>query len=132
MRILRDPAHVASVEDEALREIIRQRFIEISMDYPYDPDETGYMVIAEPGDSIDALEKETGCPILSGLFDDARFPDPAFSPSAEWIEEFPGCFEAVFILNDGGFGIDLFIPKLPGIDPELLAMCAKFATPAPA
>jgi hypothetical protein len=34
------------------------------------------------------------------------------------------------ILSDGGFGIDIFIPKTAGIDAELLAMCAMYAVPA--
>ena len=36
----------------------------------------------------------------------------------------------VFILNDDGFGIEIFIPKTKGIDADLLAMCAMYAEPA--
>ncbi len=36
----------------------------------------------------------------------------------------------VFVLGDDGFGIDLFVPKLPGIDAQLLAFCETYATAA--
>jgi hypothetical protein len=39
--------------------------------------------------------------------------------------------QRLFILNDDGFGIGIFIPKSEGIDPELLALCAAYAVPAP-
>jgi hypothetical protein len=38
----------------------------------------------------------------------------------------------VFILSDGGSGIATIIPKYPGIDADLLAMCAEYAVPATA
>jgi hypothetical protein len=131
MRILRDPALAASIEDEALRSLVAQRFVELAQDEPYDPDVYGYFVVAEPGDSVQALEKETGCPILSCWCTDDRFGDPGFSPSFEFLEEHqrPACYEMVFILSDGGFGIDLFVPKLPGIDSQLLRFCQTYAVP---
>lgn len=131
MRVLRDPALAASIEDEALRSLVAQRFVELAQDEPYDPDVYGYFVVAEPGDSVEALEKETGCPILESIFSDARFGEPDFSPCFEFLEEHerPACYEMVFILSDGGFGIDLFVPKLPGIDPQLLLFCQTYAVP---
>lgn len=134
MHVLRDPTLTGSIEDPALRSLIAQRFRELAEDEPYDPDVYGYFVVAEPGDSAATLEKETGCPILGSLFTEARFGDPEFSPCFEFLEEHerPACYEMVFILSDSGFGIDLFIPKQPGIDAQLLAMCKTYATPAPA
>ena len=41
------------------------------------------------------------------------------------------CYEMVFVPGDGDFGIVIFIPKHPGIDAELLALCAEYAVPAP-
>lgn len=133
MRVLRDPAMAVSIEDAALRALVAQRFIEIAQDEPYDPDTYGYFVVAEPGDSVEALEKETGCPILGSLFSEARFGEPDFSPSFEFLEEHqcPACYEMVFILSDGGFGIDLFVPKVPGMDRQLLHFCQTYAVPVP-
>lgn len=52
----------------SVRALVAQRFVEIAQDEPYDPDTYGYLVAAEPGDSVEAREKETGCPILGNLF----------------------------------------------------------------
>lgn len=133
MRVLRDPDLANTIEDEALRALVAQRFVEIAQDEPYDPDIYGYFIVMEPGDSVAALEKEAGWPILGSVFSDARFGDADFSPCFEFLEEHerPACYEAVFILNDGGFGIDLFIPKVPGMDRQLLDFCQTYSVPVP-
>lgn len=130
MLILRDPALASSIVDPDIRGLVEQRFAEICAGEAYDYDLHGYMIVVEPGDSVESLEQETSCRILHNLFDDTRFGDPDFVPSFEALEEHPGCYEMVFILNDEGFGIDIYIPKQLGIDPELLAMCAEYAAPA--
>jgi len=63
-------------------------------------------------------------------FDGSRYGESDFTPSFEALEEHSHCFEMLFILSDNGFGIALFIPKHPGIDADLLAMCAEYAVPA--
>ena len=45
------------------------------------------------------------------------------------IEEHRSCYELVFIFTDDGYGIAIFVPKVEGVDRELLAMCAQFAVP---
>lgn len=130
MIILRDPSLASSIVDPDIRGLVEHRFSEICAGEAYDYDSHGYMIVVEPGDSVDSLEQETSCRILHNLFDDARFGDPDFAPSFEALEEHAGCYEMVFILNDEGFGIDIYIPKHPGIDAELLAMCAEYAAPA--
>ena len=130
MLILRDPALASSIVDPGVRSLVEQRFSEICDGEPYDYDLHGYMIVVEPGDSVESLEQETSCRILHNLFDDVRFGDPDFMPSFEVLEEHAGCYEMVFILNDEGFGIDIYIPKYPGIDAGLLAMCAEYAAPA--
>jgi hypothetical protein len=82
------------------------------------------MIVVEPGDEIAALERESGCPILHELFGEARFGDPEFSPATEALEEHASCYELVFIFSDEGAGVLIFVPKVDGVAPELLAMCA--------
>jgi len=130
MRALRDIAAVAALDDPELRQAIERRIREIEDTVGWDADTVGYFIVAEPGDSIEALEAESGCSILKGFYEDARFGEEGFSPSFEWMDEHEGFYEAVWILNDDGFGIDLFIPKQSGIDSDLLAMCATYAKPA--
>ena len=47
-----------------------------------------------------------------------------FIPSFELIEEHENSYELVFILSDSGFGVTLFVPKLPVT--ELVRFCREF------
>jgi hypothetical protein len=132
MLILNNPILVDRIPDLVIRELVRLRFSEICAGEPYDYDLHGYMVVVEPGDSAAALEQEVGFPLLNNPFDGARYGEPDFTPSFEALEEHAGCYEMVFIFNDEGFGVGIFIPKQPGVDGDLLAMCAEYAVPAQA
>jgi hypothetical protein len=131
MIVIRDPALVKYITDPEIRSLVERRFAEILAGKTYDYDRHGYMIVVEAGDTVEVLERESGCRILRNFFDDTYFGDPEFSPSFEVLEEHPGCWEMVFILNDDGFGVAIFVPKSKGIDAELSAMCAMFAVPAP-
>lgn len=135
MIILRNPTAAKRIANPDIRSIVEQRFSEIYADGTYDYEllgcatDIGYMIVVEPEDNVAALEKESSCPIMRNLFDDACFGDPDYAPSFEALEEHASCYEMVFILNDDGFGISIFIPKAGGIDTDLLAMCAHYAAP---
>jgi hypothetical protein len=137
MIVLRDPAQLAVPYDPfvssllmtSLSIILQQRFRDMSDDGVYDPEEHGYMVIAEPGDDMKALEEKT-CPIFSDWFGDSQYPEAGFAPSFEYLAEYPLCYEMVFIANDSGFAILVFVPKLTGIDSQLLSLCREYAEPS--
>jgi len=131
MLVLRDPSVAISITDNDVRNLVEQRFEEICAGEEYEADIHGFMIVVEPGDSVDVLEAESGCPILRSYIGNARYGDPEFKPVFECLEEHPSCYEMVFVPGDGDFGIVIFIPKQDGIDPELLAMCAEYAEPAP-
>lgn len=131
MLVLRDPSVASSIADNDIRELVEQRFEDICDGEEYEADLHGFMIVLEAGDSSDALEEESGCPILRSYIGNARFGDPDFRPVFECLEEHAFCYEMVFVPGDGDFGIVIFIPKQEGIDPELLAMCAEYAEPAP-
>ena len=131
MLVLRDPSVASSIADNDIRELVGQRFDDICAGDDYDADLHGFMIVVEAGDSVEALEEESSCPILRSYIRNARFGDPEFTPVFECLEEHPFCYEMVFVPGDGDFGIVIFIPKQDGIDPELLAMCAEYAEPAP-
>ena len=131
MLTLRDPAHVDQITDPGIRALAAQRFREVSVDEPYDPDVLGPLVVAEPGDTLETIEAETGCWLCSSLFDEhVRYGDEGYVPSFEFLEEHPACFEVVFIFNDGGYGTILFVSKAENMDPRLLRYCREFAEPA--
>ncbi len=138
MIVIRDPVAVVSLIPELepypdIRALVQKRFTQLcegSVD-PYDADMLGYMIVVQPGDTVAALEAECKCAIMHNYFDpEIRYGNPDFVHSAEAIEDHCCCYELTYILG-GDFGIGIFIPKaLEGINPELLAMCAEFATPA--
>ena len=131
MLILRDPAHVDQIADLGIRALAVQRFREVSVDEPYDPDVLGPFVVVEPGDTLETIEAATSCWMSSSLFDEnVRYGDDGYVPAFEFLEEHPACFEACFIFNDGGYGTLLFVSKAENMDPTLLRYCQEFATPA--
>lgn len=129
MIVLLGPNAISSIHDPGIRHLVEQRFAEICAEEAYDYDLHGYMIVVEPGDSVDALEKECSCPILRDLFDENHFGDPDFVPAFETLEDHCCCYEMVFIMTDEA-GVGIFIPKMKGVDTELLAMCAEYAAPA--
>ena len=131
MLVLRDPSVASGIADNDLRELVEQRFEDICDGEDFDPDLHGQFIVVEPFDRVEALEKESGCPILRSYIGNARYGDPEFKPVFECLEEHDACYEMVFVPGDGDFGIVIFIPKQEGIDPDLLAMCAEYAEPAP-
>ena len=130
MIVLRDPAAVTNIADSVIRSLVAHRFAQVWEGETYDPELHGYMIVVEPGDAVDALEAESKCRILRSLYGEARFGDPAYETSFEFLDEHACCYEMVFILSDDGYGIELFIPKVAGVDSTLLALCAQYATPA--
>ena len=92
-----------------------------------DLSEIARFIVVEPGDSLDALEKELGFSVFRNPVDGRSFGDPEFSPGWEWIADHGHCFEMVFIYDDSGFGHVVIIPSEQGIDPELLRLCQAYA-----
>lgn len=119
MKIIRKPEEIQHLDDVDLAAFITLRFAEISPDEPFDPDIYGYFLLAEPGDSFAEIEAAMGCSVLS---DDTTW--------FEYVAEFPHWFEMVFVLCDSGSGIVLLIPKLEGIDRDLMQICIQFAEPS--
>lgn len=130
MLVLNDPGLVEQVADERIRALVSQRFDELAVYAPYDPDEIGFFVLVEPGDDIAQVERDSDCPLVSSALDDSvRYGDPDYAPACEYVEEHPNCYEVVFVFSDSGYGRIVFVPKAGGIDPLLLRYCAEFATP---
>jgi hypothetical protein len=128
MIVLRDPSMIDGISDLDIRNRIEERLAAMCDGEPFDPDLHGFMIVVSPGDEAAELEAESGCPVLHNNWDDTHFGDPDFSPSFEVLEEHDGCYELVFVPGDGDFGVVIFIPKVVGIDPDLLAFCAQYAS----
>ena len=115
MITIRDTASVDQLGQVELQQLIRDRIAEITQGQPYDADVYGEFVIVEAGDTLPDIEAYLGREVVGNF---------------EWLVEWPCCWEAVFVLSDDGYGIDLLVPNSPDIDADLLAMCRKYAVPA--
>ena len=130
MKII-DGTSLATAEiDPSIRSMLEIRYAQILDGEPYNYDQHGYMIVVEPRDSMASLEQFSGMKLFHDIFTGVPWNDPDYSPAFEVAEEHPGCFELVYILNDDGFAITVWIPKSEGIDPELLSLCRTYAIPA--
>jgi hypothetical protein len=128
--VLRSPEDAARITDATIRQLVETRFRQLSQGGTFDSERCGFMALIERGDVIDELERVTGVDVLADVFEETHFGDADFTPAAEAIEDHGSCYELVFIFTDDGYGIEIFVPKADGVNPELLAMCAQFAVPA--
>ena len=128
MQIIRDLPSTQLINHPAISALVQQRIDDLGGD-KFNTTELGYFLVIEPGDSIDAINTQVGFNILANRFTGIRYGQPGYTPSFEFIEEFSACYELVIILDDSGYGIDIFISKGTGVDPDLLAMCQRYATP---
>lgn len=107
MLILREPADLAQVTDPSIRALMAQRFDELQST-GYEWSELGYFVLAQSGDGWSDLE--------------AKHPFERWA--AELIVETPSAFELVYVLDDSGWGITLWVPQQP--ESELTVFCRSF------
>jgi len=128
MQIIRDLASTDAITDPGIRHLVALRMHELGKE-PFDLSELGYFLIVQPGDSLDVIDTQLCFPILCNRYTGICFDQSGFTPSFEFVEEFSGCYEMVFVLDDTGFGVEVFLPKSEGIDPDLLEMCQRYASP---
>ena len=81
--------------------------------------------VVEAGDTVDEIEAETGCPIVTSWFGDEVFGDDDFVPSFDFIEEHRYCYEMMFNTSDDGTVV-ILVPK-ERVDARLLALCSQYA-----
>lgn len=135
MIVLRHPDQLTALCDQLKTELLlaslslllQQCFRDLSGEETYDPSVHGTIVVAESGDSATLIEKETGCPILSDWFGASHYGNDDFAPSYDHIEAHLLCYELGFITNDDGYTVLLIVPKLTGIDSDLLSLCREYA-----
>ena len=126
---IRGPTDLYLIADRELRSLISLRMSQLGDGEPYHPQAHGELYVAEAGDTAEALEMATGVFIIINPFDGLRFSDADFCPVWEFVEEHATCFEMAFQLSDES-AVAILVPKHPGIDAVLLALCAAFAVPA--
>ena len=119
MLVLRDVKALFQVDDPRLRALLARRAEALLAEAGGDHElrDLVTFVVLGPGDSLEALGRQLGVPVLGSPF--------------ELVEEHAGCYELVFVLSDDGYGAEVFVPKDAGAPPELLAMCAHYAVSEP-
>ena len=126
MQVIRNPADAANIADPAIRQMILQRIDAIASDEPYDATQHGYFVIIESGDTSDAIAAQVGFDVLTNRWTGLRYDHADYTPAFEILEEYQTCWDLLFIQDDSGYGIELFLPKTIEI-PDLVAMCQRYA-----
>lgn len=87
-------------------------------------------VIAAAGDSLRDIEAAAGIPIATNFIDGARYGEPEFMPSFEWVMDHGGLYEIPYVLSDDGSGVVLIVPDCEGVNPVLLSLARDHAIPA--
>lgn len=121
-------AHALSSSiDPVLGDIITKRISQLRRTYDGPLEEIVHFIVVQPGDPEVAIADTLGFSPLCNLVDRARFGDPGFSPSWEWIERHGDWYELAFVLSDDGFGHVLLVQDADGVDPDLLSLCRLYA-----
>ena len=114
--------------DPFLEQLLLKRLDMLSKFSDFDLSQLAHWIVIEPGDTIAAIETELGFSPWVNFVDGARFPNPAFTPSYEWLIAHGTWYELCYALNDSGFGIILLVPNQPDVEPTLLELFNTFAT----
>ena len=134
MQILRDEEHfacaIASWPDQELVQLLRSR-LAFYAKYEEPLADLFKLILVEPGDTLEGLDCEFNGAFLINHYSGRRYGDRAFKPAFEVLEEYQGFYAMLFCEGDGGFGIEVIVPKSTDIDTRLLSLCAQFATLAP-
>jgi hypothetical protein len=134
MQILRDEEDFAcsldSCADQELVQLLQSR-LAFYADYEEPLADLYKLILVEPDDTLEGLDGEFNGGLLINHYSSRRYGDPAFKPAFEVLEEYPGFYAMLFCEGDGGFGIEVIVPKSTDIDHSLLSLCAQFATLAP-
>jgi len=126
MQVIQSLLCFSNVINVHIRHFLEQRFLAMTDGDDLDPDIHGYALVIEPSDTIASLLADAeGC-ILRGLSETGPFVMPP-----ESVEEHPEFYDLVFVPGDGDYAVTVVVPREPGIDAQLLTLCAQIATPAP-
>ena len=112
-------AFIETYPDHTVTALVQQRLSELLQDDDLTMEELVFFVVPDSGETIQQLVEAIGTDLLT----------VDGCPLWEFIEEYSTCYEFVIVLDDSGFGAEVFIPKT-GMDADLLALCQMHAVPA--
>jgi hypothetical protein len=126
VNVVKTLADTDQISNTAIRALVRERINDLGGD-AFNATELGYFLVVEGGDALEGINDQLGFEILCNRMTGVRYDQADFFPSFEFVEEFPSCYDMVFILSDDGFGVEIFVPMDEGIHHDLLAMCQRYA-----
>ena len=129
MTVVRDQHSAHQISNPNIKQLVQKRINDLA-GQGIGEWEFGYFLVIEFTDTIQAIKAQVGFDILCNRFTGIRYDQAGFTPSFEFIEEFPSCYDMVVLQGDSGAGVEVFIPKEDGIDPDLIAMCQRYAVQA--
>ena len=88
-------------------------------------DYTEYLVI-KAGDTEADIVRHVGFSPLINPIDGVRFPDPAFHPHWDWLQDHGGWFELIETFGST-FAYVLLIQDSEGLPPHLVTLCQRYA-----
>ena len=138
MVIVTDASDLPRISHPGIRQLVALRLEQLSPDVSdaeqvASPPTPCEFIVVEGGDAVSEIEQAAGYPILTNLFDDLPYTDPDFQPCSDILEEYRnehGCIYEMVFCGTGDGAVACFIPDEEDIDPDLLALCRSWATPA--
>jgi hypothetical protein len=126
MQVVKHDSEVAAVRDPVIRGYLARRIAAMAPDWAPDSwDAYGEFLVLEAGDDRAALEAADCHRLLGGIVFSPASSDDDEGVLWDWAEDHGSFYEVGMVTrDDGGFQIAL-IPKAPGINPALLALCAQ-------
>ena len=112
-------AFIQTYPDQAISALVQRRLSELLADDDSPMEQLVFFVVPDSGETIQQLVEAIGTDLLT----------VDGCPLWEFIEEHLSCYEFVIVLDDSGFGAEVFLPKT-GMNADLLALCQLHATPA--
>jgi hypothetical protein len=85
------------------------------------------LVVLEPGDTAEDIQRETGLNPLVSPLDGTRYGDTGFEQYCDWLSFSDGHFEWITCAGDTGYATILLVPDRPDVDAELIAMLHEYA-----
>lgn len=133
MQVLRDaPAMehaIATWPDRAMATLLAEHLAFWREQDDIDLSEQATVILVEPGDTLHDLDAVLNGLALSNPWSGRNHGDPGYRPCFETCDEYPGFIDVMFIVGDGGFGLEVLIPTSPEVDPRILDLFQPHATP---
>jgi len=115
LKLIRSTVEADTIADTSIRKLIIERIETIADDSPFETTVHGYFLMVESGDTLEAINLLVGFDVLS--------------KPVEILESHESCWSALYIIDDSGYGIELFITKADDIDCMLTTWLKTHALP---